>query len=404
MHCLSVQDDKGIEATETTSLEQVDPTIDGSSKSVLSNGVAQTEKDDSLATLNSTKKQEHDQLIEKSKDLSPSNNAEPDTLNAEKEVSADNAELDTLDAEKEVNADGAEPDTLDAEKVVNADNALPGTLVAEKVVNAEQKPEHTTKKKGRKSGLSVKLTAPSESSNADNEKENEKLPDQKNRSEDVAGSPSEPSVEPPPASSENDKVSDVKRSSPKALENKSANVSPASPSGSLPDESRSKKVGRQKKKDNSDKEAAPSADVTQKVADGTSDSEVKVNKRSGKKVPATMSNETRTPTVVDVSVKECGTTSDSESRPLKHSSKKVDGSSKTDDGSSLKQPEDKKKRGRGKSISEKDVKKASAKDDDKVNFISILSVVMHIYYFLNPVSNCFCYYEQIRKQFLYQNQ
>ncbi|XP_048331363.2 sister chromatid cohesion protein PDS5 homolog C [Ziziphus jujuba] len=318
------QEDKE-RATETTSLEQVDPAVDKSLKPVVSNGVAQTGEGDSLVASNSIKNQEHDQVIENSKDLITSSNTEPDGLDAEKEA------------------------------------------------NTEEKPEQTTKKRGKKTSSSVKSTEPSESPRADDEKENEKLPDQRNQSEDIAGSPSVgPSVD-AAVHSETNKSSDVRPSSPKALENDSANVAPASPSESLPDESRSRKAGRQKKKDNSDKEAVPAADnvsqkadeVPQKVADGTSDSEVKANRRTGKKVSAILANENRTSTVADASKKESGTTSDSEAKPLKHSSKKVDASSKNDDGSSLKQSEDKKKRSRGKALSEKDVTKAAAKDDDK---------------------------------------
>lgn len=321
-----IQEDKE-RATETTSLEQVDPAVDKSLKPVVSNGVAQTGEGDSLVASNSIKNQEHDQVIENSKDLITSSNTEPDGLDAEKEA------------------------------------------------NTEEKPEQTTKKRGKKTSSSVKSTEPSESPRADDEKENEKLPDQRNQSEDIAGSPSVgPSVD-AAVHSETNKSSDVRPSSPKALENDSANVALASPSESLPDESRSRKAGRQKKKDNSDKEAVPAADnvsqkadeVPQKVADGTSDSEVKANRRTGKKVSAILANENRTSTVADASKKESGTTSDSEAKPLKHSSKKVDASSKNDDGSSLKQSEDKKKRSRGKALSEKDVTKAAAKDDDKVN-------------------------------------
>lgn len=363
MHCLSFQGDKEM-ATETTSLDQVDPTIDRSPKAIVSNGVAQTGEDDSLGASNSIKNQEHDQLIENSKDLNTSSNAEPDGLDAEKEV------------------------------------------------NTEQKPEQITKKKGRKTSSSVKSTDLSESSHADNEKENVKLPDKKNHSEDVAGSASEgPSVN-AVVPSENDKSSDVKPPSPKALENDSANVAPASPSESLPDESRSRKVGRQKKKDNSDKEAVPSADnvpqkaddVRQKVADVTSDSEVKANRRTGKKVSAILTNENRTPTVADASKKESGTTSDSEAKPLKQSSKKVDGSIKNDDGSSLKLSEDKKKRSWGKALSEKEVTKAAAKDDDKVN--SQFHFIFNDGYpscIFNPVTYCSCCFERFRKYFLHQN-
>ncbi|EXB86689.1 hypothetical protein L484_013220 [Morus notabilis] len=138
-----------------------------------------------------------------------------------------------------------------------------------------------------------------------------------------------------------------------------------SPSENLPDESHSNK-SVQKKKDTSDKEAAPSADdLSKKVADVTSDSEVKLNRRAGKKVPAAISNVNKVSTEIDASVKDSETTSDSETKPLKQSVKKMDKSSKNEHGSSAKKVEDKKKQGRGKAVSEKSVTKASVKDDSK---------------------------------------
>ncbi|KAF5456808.1 hypothetical protein F2P56_026247 [Juglans regia] len=121
-------------------------------------------------------------------------------------------------------------------------------------------------------------------------------------------------------------------------------------------------VDDQKKKESSIKEATPSShDISKKVSEGKGDLEPKSNRRSGKKVPSDISNENKTPTVVDASSKEI---SDPEAKPLRQPAKKVDGSIKID-GSSSKQPEDKKKRGRGKAISEKDETKSSTKADDK---------------------------------------
>lgn len=282
----------------------------------MSNGVAETREDDSLPHSNSEKKQEH---ADQSKSMNTSSNVEPDSLDTQKEI------------------------------------------------NTELKPEETTKKRGRKFSSSAKSTDPSDSSLMDDEVETEKLPENKSHSEDVPSSPvKDPSVE-AAGSTENEKEASIKPSSPKALENESGNVASQSPSGSLPDESHSKKAaGRQKKKGNMNKEATPSADdVSKKASEGTSDSEIKPNRRSGKKVHGDISNENKTPTAVDASKKESASLS-SEAKPLKQLARKVDGSSKIGDGPPSKQLEDKKKRGRGKTISEKDVTKSSAKDDDKV--------------------------------------
>ncbi|KAE8056284.1 hypothetical protein FH972_013070 [Carpinus fangiana] len=304
-------------ATAVVSSEQVDPAIQRSPTLVMSNGVAETGEDDSLPHSNSEKKQEHDHHTDQSKSMNTSSNVEPDGLDTEKEI------------------------------------------------NTELKPEETTKKRGRKFSSSAKSTDPSDSSLIDDEVETEKLPENKSHSEDVPSSPvKDPSVE-AAGSTENEKEAGIKPSSPKALENESGNVASQSPSGSLPDESHSKKAsGRQKKKGNMNKEATPSADnVSKKASEGTSDSEIKPNRR-GKKVHGDISNENKTPTAVDASKKESASLS-SEAKPLKQSARKVDGSSKIGDGPLSKQLEDKKKRGRGKTISEKDVTKSSAKDDDK---------------------------------------
>ncbi|XP_062019041.1 sister chromatid cohesion protein PDS5 homolog C isoform X1 [Rosa rugosa] len=345
---LSLQVDKE-NSTAAVSSEQVDTVIDGSSKVVLNNGGAATGEDECSADLNSLKKQEQGEDTEEVKGPNTSSVAEPDSLETEK------------------------------------------------AVDAKQMPEEVSEDKDKDSNLST--AQPADSPQADNEEETEALPPHKSGSEDAPGSPHEvPDVE-AAVPSENEKGSDINLST--ALEKESTDVAPPSPSGSLPDESRPKKAGRHKKKDTSNKEATPvTDDESKKATDGTSDSELRSSKHSGKKVSAGGSNENKSPIVVDASRKESGTASDSEVKqksskkvstgnskenntsvvvdaPRKESSstsdsearqklaKKVDGSNKTSDESSLKQPEDKKKRARSKVSSRRSSTKSSAMEVDK---------------------------------------
>ncbi|XP_007011734.2 PREDICTED: protein IWS1 homolog [Theobroma cacao] len=308
---------------EAGSTEQVDVANDKSPKSVVSNGIVQTAEDDSLADSNSLKKQEVDHLADKSK----------------------NADISSV----------AEPDRLEAEKVVNSDS----------------KSEQSTQEKGSKSDL--KSTEPSDSSHVD-EKEPETLTDHKNEVKDDAGSHhDDPSVD-GAVSSENKRETSVQPSSPKAAENESTDVASPTPSGTIPDESHSKKAAQPKKKESLNKETTPSVDdVSKKASEGTSDSEAKTNKRSGKKVSTVVSNEDNAPADVDETKTESGTASDSEAKSLKQLSKKVDANSNAD-GSSLKQLEDKKRRARRKLVSEKDGTKTSTKNDDEEKVASQKSV------------------------------
>ncbi|KAF4353489.1 hypothetical protein F8388_013781 [Cannabis sativa] len=401
--------------TEAASLEQAVISVDRSPQSALSNGITQTAGDDSLTDSSSLKKQEDDQQIESTKDLDAPNNVDTDTSNTEKAAdteekleqsnkkvgrdtsssakstpsesphvlnekeSADNekksAENEKKNADNEKKSADREKKSSENEKK-SADNEKRSSENDKKSADNEEKSAENENQNAESENLSAenekestdnrKESADNAKESADNEKETEKLPDQEEQSEDLRDSPHQGPVDETAVLSENDKVSDVKLSSPKALESESANVATTSPSVKLTDESRSKKSGRQKKKDNSDKEAAPSADDTsKKVADGTSDSEVKTNRRSGKKVPAATSNENKALAEANVSKKESGNTSDSETKPLRQLAKKVDGGSKKEEGSSAKHAEDKKKRVRGKALSEKDGKKASIKDDSK---------------------------------------
>ena len=380
------------ETTEVATPEQAEPANDKCPKSAVSNGVAQMEEDDSLADSDSMKKQEDDNKTDQLKSIDLPSTAEPDFSNAERVV-----------------------------------------------VNTESEAEQTSKKSEKSP---TKLAEPSESSRVDSEKKAEELPGNKIHSEDVPGSPHKDQPVEEAISSENVKETGSQPPSPKALEGDSVPVASPSVSENLPDESFSKKGGRAKKKESLNKHSAPSSDdVPNKLSDGTSGSEAKLHKCSGKEAPAGTSSEDKTPMRTDASKKESDTTGEPEAKPLKQSSKKVDtlkesdttnepeakarkqsskkvdaskkesdtsgepeaklpkqsskkmdaskkesnttdeseakllkqsskkvdgSSNNNNDGSTLKQFEDKKRQSHGKAVSEKHVTKSLMKDDDKV--------------------------------------
>ncbi|KAK4853751.1 hypothetical protein QYF36_013965 [Acer negundo] len=241
-------------------------------------------------------------------------------------------------------------------------NAERDGLDTEKVVDAEQKSEQTTKKRGKKTTSSMKSGEPSDGCHIEGEKEAETPLDHKTSSKDVPSSPHEVASVEGAVSSDNGKETGTQIASPKVTEGESTDVSP-SPAGSLPSEGRAQTVGRQKKKESLGKEAAPPADdVTRRVSEGTSDSEAKPHKKSGKKVLAgTTASEDKTHST-SASKKESGSTSDSEAKLLKRSAKKVDTSNNNNvDGSSIKLPDEKKRR--EKASSGKDNAKSSTKDE-----------------------------------------
>lgn len=294
---------------EGPSTEQGDVTDNRSPKSFVNNGNAQTGEDDSLADSNSLRKEEPGNLTDLSKGVETANNVEPDSS------------------------------------------------VADKAISAEDKPEQTTKRKGKKSNSLMKSEEPSDSSQIDSEKETEAVLDHKSDNKEDPSSPHEEPTTEGGVSAQNEKETGVQVSSPKATESESMDVSPSSPSGSVPNESRSQRHGRSKKKNVMLKEGVRSADdVSKRASEGTSDPP----KRSGKKVPAESANEDEIP-VADISKKESGASSDSEVKLLKQSVKKVDASSNNGEGSSLKQSHDKKRR--EKATPGKDAARSSTKDD-----------------------------------------
>ncbi|GMI89265.1 hypothetical protein HRI_002595800 [Hibiscus trionum] len=305
----AVQEDKEI-PKEPVLTEQVEHANEKSPTSVFSNGIIQTDENNSLPDSNSLKKQEDDCLADKS----------------------ENVDMSTV----------AEPDESEGEKVVISDSKL----------------EQSTEEKGGKSHS--KSTEPSESIHVDG-KEVETLTDQKDDSKDDAHPPcKDPSVD-GAVSMENKRATDVQPSLTKATEDESNDVASPAPSGTIHDESHSKKAARPKKKDGSCKKITSAADdVSKKSSEVKSDLEAKTNKRPGKRVASVVLNKN------SETKKESGTASDSEETPLKLLSKKLDSSSKNADGSSSRKPEDKKNRARGKLIlPEKDRTKISTRNDDE---------------------------------------
>ncbi|KAL1097841.1 hypothetical protein V6Z11_D05G063200 [Gossypium hirsutum] len=241
--------------------------------------------------------------------------------------------------------------------------AEPDLLEAEKVVDTGPKLERSTQEKERKSDS--KLTELSGSSQVD-EKEVETIPDRKHDCKDGDGSPCRDVSVDGDVSSENRRETDFQHSSPKAIEDKSTDVASPTPSGTVIVDGHSKRVSRPKKKDSVSKETTCSVDdVSKKSHEGTSDSEAKSNRQSGKKGSTVVSNEDNAPVSVDETKKESDIASDLEAKSLKKSSKKVDSSGNNLDKSSSKKLEDKNRLARGKVAPVKDGTKNSTKNDDE---------------------------------------
>ncbi|XP_039043257.1 titin homolog isoform X3 [Hibiscus syriacus] len=340
----TTQEDQEI-PEEAVSTEQVGLANERSPKSVVSNGTVQTAEDNLLTDSNSIKKQEDDHLSDKS------NNDKTSTV----------AGTDRLVAENLVNSDSrSEESTLETEKTSDS-----------------------------------KLTEPSDNVHVD-EKEPETSLDPIKDSKDDAGSlRGDLSVE-GAVFSENEQKTDAQPSSPKPTED-STDVASPTPSGAIPDESHSEKAAlprtipddshsekaaqpmtipdvshsekaaQPERKEGLSEETMPSfQDVHKKVTEGMSDSEVKTNRLSGKKVATVVSNKVNDADDVDETKKECGSASGSEAKSRTQSSKKVDSSSNNLDRPS-RQLEDKKRRARGKVIPEKDgTKTATMHYDEEV--------------------------------------
>ncbi|XP_010265626.1 PREDICTED: micronuclear linker histone polyprotein-like [Nelumbo nucifera] len=326
--------DEQQQVAKELSLEAVCPgavnsALDKAPKSVTSNGTAQVVNNDSNFVPNSLKKK-----LERSRRASQSKSTE----------AATKAEADS-----------------------------------EKVVKSETKSGQAGKKtRGRKANSLVGSAEVSNNSRIKSEKEAVEMPDsRKSRSKEADSAPLEGlSTKDAAVLSEQEKENQTQLSSPTASQNEAANnTSPSSqthPAGTHP-----KRALRGPKKkgsasqdadpgspsvpkealssDHADDETPPSATVnSKKESEGTSDIEAKPHRRSGKKAPSGNANE-RNSAPVDDTKKESAFSSDSETKFRKKPNKRADERNIHEDGSLVKEQEGKKKRGRGKSVSEDDI-------------------------------------------------
>ncbi|GJR75955.1 armadillo-type fold protein [Tanacetum coccineum] len=264
-----------------------------------------------------------------------------------------------------VNVTGNEEASVDQESSKQADEdekqQLPNATSKEdiddsdtddKLAKSESKPEPTPKNGEKKSDTNIDSAEPSDSSHIEGEKEAEKLESEDEKDNDVK----ESAISAPVQSETEKDNDDVQVSSPKAIESKSAtaNVSSPSQSDSLPDasrikkavrskrkqvpqqdeidtenaaspsksetpldESRLKKAGRSKNKDLDQEENTPLVDV--KAPEISSDSDVKPQKRAGKM--AVVAKEVKSPATIDSSEDDEAASDSDEEPPLKISKK-----------------------------------------------------------------------------------
>ncbi|KAL1315287.1 hypothetical protein HN51_042061 [Arachis hypogaea] len=295
---------------------QQDSSITGRSpKSVMSNGIAQAGEEDALVDSKSAKTEDDTNCSNQTKGIDMPGKEEPNDLDAGK------------------------PD------------------------KSEKKLVQATKRRGRKTNPSVRSAEPSEGSHLAVEKEAGKQTDSKSDRKEVPSSPQQDGCVEAAEPSENDKETDTKVPSPKTTEGEPDIASPL-PSENK-DENDSKKHVRSKKKDSSAKEVTikevATDDGLKKVDEGTSDSEAKPSRRSGKKIIDRSSDGKKT-TVADSDKKGSGI-SDADAK--KQSAKKLEESKKGSVGSSSRQSEVKKKRAPGKVNSDKGIAKSATKDEEK---------------------------------------
>lgn len=239
--------------------------------------------------------------------------------------------------------------------------------------NVESELDNPAGKRGNKSNASSNVSESSDTSHVDGDKEVEKLPDrQHSHGKDLHGSPGQEVNSVVAKPSVKDTSTDL--STPKASETEVERVASPTLSGTIHDDRRLKKASRAKKKGSVVQEETPLVDLLpKKVVEGTNDSELKPNRRTGKKAPADVADEDKMSADADTSKISSGGASDSGAKRMEEMDRKVEESSNIEDAPSSKKKKDGKKRARGKAALENEGPKSSAKDDQKV--ISLSQVI-----------------------------
>nr|XP_016504302.1 PREDICTED: neurofilament heavy polypeptide-like isoform X2 [Nicotiana tabacum] len=213
----------------------------------------------------------------RSEDIDPTVNRSPKSI-ISNGVSQENVGS-PAEAELLANAgDNDESDLQDAAKTPSKSES--DDLRAGKSTNSESKSEQTAKKRGRRTNSSNSAES-SHQAPDDSEKEAEKLPDHQNNQNknDQSSASEDPAVE--QSNSLEEPETTLQDSAPKESEGEAVNVAPSSTVPSLPDESAPKKDGRQKEDSLNQEEC-----VSEKESEATSDLEVKQVRRPSKKAPA----------------------------------------------------------------------------------------------------------------------
>ncbi|CAG7886554.1 unnamed protein product [Brassica rapa] len=388
------------EAEVISTLERTDPPKDESSKSGVSNGIAQ--QNDSSVDTESTKKLDDTNAKDEPEQLDNPSNTGLDNTSEEKPTVEHQTQEREPSSVKEVDSskssdvkEETEPEALLESKDVQSlppddssvnaaasENdqetsvqAFPSKTSADETANVsspskaedlveEIRPKTTTKQK--KKGSSTKEAKPSADETANvsspskaedlveqiqpkttaNQKKKESSTKEAKSSSDETANVSSPSkaedlveeIQPKTTANQKKKESSSKEAKPSADE--TATVSSPSNAEDLVEETRPKTTANQKKKESSGKEAKPSAaSVTEEAPEETNTSEAKVTKKSGKKVASS----SKAKSTVSPSKK-----STSETKAAKQSEKKAVESDNVQESSKPKV--EKKKTGRGKAM------------------------------------------------------
>ncbi|XP_013650225.2 sister chromatid cohesion protein PDS5 homolog C-like isoform X3 [Brassica napus] len=388
------------EAEVISTPERTDPPKDESSKSGVSNGIAQ--QNDSSVDTESTKKLDDTNAKDEPEQLDNPSNTGLDNTSEEKPTVEHQTQEREPSSVKEVDSskssdvkEETEPEALLESKDVQSlppddssvnaaasENdqetsvqAFPSKTSADETANVsspskaedlveEIRPKTTTKQK--KKGSSTKEAKPSADETANvsspskaedlveqiqpkttaNQKKKESSTKEAKSSSDETANVSSPSkaedlveeIQPKTTANQKKKESSSKEAKPSADE--TATVSSPSNAEDLVEETRPKTTANQKKKESSGKEAKPSAaSVTEEAPEETNTSEAKVTKKSGKKVASS----SKAKSTVSPSKK-----STSETKAAKQSEKKAVESDNVQESSKPKV--EKKKTGRGKAM------------------------------------------------------
>ncbi|KAJ8751855.1 hypothetical protein K2173_026054 [Erythroxylum novogranatense] len=352
----TVQAEKDIKK-EASSPREIDPPDDKSIKSVISNGVAETEKDDSLAEADELKQQEDtdkQENTEKREDTEKQDNSKKQEDSEKQEDGKKQEEISGADQSK----------SIETSKNVGHDD-----LVVEEVPDAESEQGQIAKVKGKKANSSAKAAEFSEGSCADTGKEDKKVPDHKNKDNVASTLHEDPALQ---VVSSDKKETASESLLPKAVEGDTVAITSPTVGEGLPDENSSKKALRIKKKEKLMKDSNLSDNTSKRASDGASESETKANKSPRRSATSGIVSEDEKAIKIDASKEEGGATSESEAKLPRGRSKKVEIRGDKLDGSSSKQSE-KRSRNRGKSVSEKHVSKTLAQDDDKEKLSTLKS-------------------------------